>query len=167
MQWITVNNTSIVRYRATKSEASTVNVEDSKISPPSSHVIMLVEGAVPLIVMKGLSAGTTIFSLFKQRKEKKQVQIFKTWKLHFSYLHLAGQVCTNLYVPGLTQMKTSSLLLDGTASMASCIFLKSPLPNWSTLKRMAVDVSVEFEMAVAIAMKEEKTNATKGMLTLL
>jgi len=36
---------------------------------------------------------------------------------------------TDLYVPGLIQMKYNSEFADGTASIASCIFLKSPLPD--------------------------------------
>jgi hypothetical protein len=35
--------------------------------PPSFHVIIVSEGCVPLNVMKGLSAGTTIFSLLKHK----------------------------------------------------------------------------------------------------
>jgi hypothetical protein len=35
--------------------------------PPSFHVIIVFEGCVPLNVMKGLSAGTTIFSLLKHK----------------------------------------------------------------------------------------------------
>jgi hypothetical protein len=60
-------STWIVRYRPTKSEASTVSVGDSIMFPPSFHVIIVSEGCVPLNVMKGLSAGTTIFSLLKHK----------------------------------------------------------------------------------------------------
>lgn len=46
-----------------KLEANTANVGESNISPPSFHVIIVLPACVPLNVMKGLSAGITIFSL--------------------------------------------------------------------------------------------------------
>lgn len=67
-------NTWIVRYLPTKSEANMESVGDSNISPPSPHVIMVVEACVPLNVMKGLSAGTTIFSLLNHLIKNKQTR---------------------------------------------------------------------------------------------
>ena len=75
---------------------------------------------------------------------------------------------TDLYVPGLIQMKYNSEFLDGTASIASCIFLKSPLPDWSTFMRIAVDMSVVLVPVVVaeFSMKEpKKTIATKTAIS--
>lgn len=47
-------------------------------------------------------------------------------------------------------MKNNSVLFDGTASIASWIFLKSPWPDWSTLIRMAVEKFV-LELFAAMA----------------
>lgn len=66
--------TWIVRYLATKSEANTDNVGESNIEPPSFHVIIVFEFSVPLKVIKGLSLGTTIFSLNKPKFSSKKIK---------------------------------------------------------------------------------------------
>lgn len=56
-----------------KSEAITDTVGESNMSPPSFHVIMVLLASVPLKVMKGLSAGTAIFSLIKPQIQSNEM----------------------------------------------------------------------------------------------
>lgn len=68
-------------------------------------------------------------------------------------------------------MKNNSELFDGTASIASWIFLKSPWPDWSTLIRMAVEKFVgppELESLAAMVKVElllEQTSRSMRNIT--
>lgn len=58
---------------------------DSVISPPSLDVIMVLEASVPLNVMNGLSAGTTIFSLINPCKIDYKKKIQTNFYVHRQY----------------------------------------------------------------------------------